>query len=86
MSEQITDARIRWKCRRGLLELDLLLNPFCRDELPKLSQAEKEAFFYFLDTPDQVLWDWLYANILPEDEVAKRFVLALRQVQPNRDT
>jgi antitoxin CptB len=81
MSEQITDSRIRWKCRRGLLELDIVLEVFCKTQLPQLTAEEKEQFFYFLDTPDQILADWIYANQLPEGAVAKRFVLELREVK-----
>lgn len=81
MNEQITDARIRWKCRRGLLELDLILEIFFRVRLHELTQSEKEQFFYFLDTPDQVLADWIYTNQLPSDAVARRFVLELRKME-----
>jgi antitoxin CptB len=80
--ETITDGRIRWKCRRGLLELDIVLEKFCESALPTLSQEEKQLFFVFLDTPDQVLLDWVFTQDLPDNELDKQFVLMMRKVRP----
>ncbi|HVL36583.1 MAG TPA: succinate dehydrogenase assembly factor 2 [Burkholderiales bacterium] len=45
--------RLRWRCRRGLLELDLVFERF----LPTLAEAEREAFEALLELADQPLWD-----------------------------
>ena len=47
--------RLRWKCRRGLLELDLVLDRF----LGKASPAGKDLDLLnaLLDLPDNDLWD-----------------------------
>lgn len=76
----ITDSRIKWKCRRGLLELDVILEKFCETVLPTMSEEDKKSFFFFLDTPDQILLDWVYANVMPGDERAKKYVLMLREI------
>ncbi len=48
--------RISWKCRRGLLELDLVLARFLKNN--SLQQEEEaEAFRALLDLPDNDLWD-----------------------------
>ena len=49
--------RIRWHCRRGLLELDLVLKRFVERDFPQLSPAQCEAFKTLLDYPDNDLWD-----------------------------
>ena len=36
--------RLRWRSRRGMLELDLLLLPFFDDVFLELSDAEQQAF------------------------------------------
>lgn len=54
MSEE---DRIRWRCRRGLLELDLLLARFVARRLAQLSEAEREAFKSLLQYSDNDLWD-----------------------------
>jgi antitoxin CptB len=80
MNKSITDGQIRWKCRRGLLELDLLLRQFCETILPTLSDEKKEQFFYFLDTPDQVMSDWVFAHVMPDDRINLQFVFILRDL------
>ena len=53
-------TRLRWACRRGMLELDLILLPFFEKQFDVLSPVEQEAFEQFLAEPDQDL----YAQIL----------------------
>jgi succinate dehydrogenase flavin-adding protein (antitoxin of CptAB toxin-antitoxin module) len=45
--------RLRWKCRRGLLELDLVLERF----IPTLKDDESASFAALLDLPDTDLWE-----------------------------
>jgi len=48
--------RIRWQCRRGLLELDLVLSRFLDRHLQRLSAREVAAFQRLLQYPDNDLW------------------------------
>ncbi len=45
--------RLRWKARRGLLELDLVFERF----IPTLMDEDLPAFSALLDLPDNHLWD-----------------------------
>ncbi len=78
--EIITDSRIKWKCRRGLLELDIIFEKFCSTVLPAMDGEKKRLFFVFLDTPDQVLMDWVFTQALPEDKQDAEFVMMLRKI------
>jgi antitoxin CptB len=49
--------RVRWRCRRGLLELDIVLGRFIEQRYPLMSNAERVVFDELLDYPDTVLWD-----------------------------
>ncbi|WP_333842638.1 FAD assembly factor SdhE [Pelomicrobium sp.] len=49
--------RLRWRCRRGLLELDLILSRFAERELERLGDEERQSFAALLDYPDNDLWD-----------------------------
>ena len=49
--------RIRWQCRRGLLELDLVLVRFLDRHLENLSSMQLAAFQRLLQYPDNDLWD-----------------------------
>ena len=55
--ERARRDRLTWKCRRGLLELDLVLTRFLERQAPGLSSAELAAFDELLDYPDTELWD-----------------------------
>lgn len=51
--------RIRWRARRGLLELDIVLGRFIEAHYEHLEEAEKKAFEVLLDMPDNPLWDMI---------------------------
>lgn len=51
--------RARWRCRRGLLELDILLYRFMDKHYARLSQAELLQFETLLNLPDNDLWDMI---------------------------
>jgi len=50
--------RMRWRSRRGMLELDLLLLPFFDEAFRQLPASEQQAFLRLLeqDDPDLLLW------------------------------
>ncbi len=60
-------ARLQWRCRRGMLELDLLLEPFVENVYDKLSEEEKQQFHALLDFQDQELLECLMLQKKPED-------------------
>ena len=49
--------RIRWRCRRGLLELDLVLERFLQQRFDGLDAGERRLFDELLDEPDTDLLD-----------------------------
>ena len=49
--------RIRWQCRRGMLELDLALAAFMERHFEALDSAELERLKTLLDWPDHDLFD-----------------------------
>ena len=58
-------ARLRWQCRRGMLELDLMLQPFVEKDYLMLSDTEQAAFRELLKYPDQELQEILLGNKIP---------------------
>lgn len=59
--------RVRWRCRRGMLELDLVLERFMGSEYGKLAEEEKKAFQKLLDFPDHELWDMVCGRMTCPD-------------------
>ncbi|TXT25722.1 MAG: hypothetical protein FD134_890 [Gallionellaceae bacterium] len=51
--------RVRWRCRRGLLELDIVLARFVERHYAGLDAAQQAAFRALLDMPDNPLWDMI---------------------------
>ena len=73
--------RIRWHCRRGLLELDLVLNAFVRENLDTLAPEQLALFARLLEAPDNDLWDWVSARSDPPDTRMAGLVQRLRAVR-----
>ena len=59
--------RARWRCRRGLLELDIVLQRFMDAYYVKLDEAELRQFEILLDLPDNDLWDMIAVKKEAED-------------------
>ncbi|MEQ8857815.1 MAG: succinate dehydrogenase assembly factor 2 [Pseudomonadales bacterium] len=56
---QITDGRLRWRSRRGMLELELALQPFVERCLLNLTAADRERFARLLEHDDWDIFEWL---------------------------
>ncbi len=70
--------RVRWRCRRGLLELDLLLLRFVDERYSALPEAEKSGFQELLSLPDATLFDYLAGRDKPADKVLREIVRKIR--------
>ena len=71
-------SRMRWKCRRGLLELDLLLRDFLDCGYAQLDAEGRNRFDRMLDCPDAVLLEWLMGRIRPTDTDVAQLVDKIR--------
>ncbi|MEK6708724.1 MAG: succinate dehydrogenase assembly factor 2 [Pseudomonadota bacterium] len=70
--------RARWRCRRGLLELDIVLQRFMDKHYTQLSETELQQLVTLLDLSDNDLWDMITTRKELED-VSLRPVLRLLQ-------
>lgn len=61
------ERRLRWGCRRGLLELDIVLSRFLEHEFGKLDHHGRRAFEALLTYADHDLW---YLIVTPTAPVA----------------
>ena len=69
--------RARWRSRRGILELDLMLTSFARSRYPELAAADQSAYRRLLEAEDWRLWDWLQGEP-PPAELARIVALVAR--------
>lgn len=77
-------ARILWRCRRGLLELDLVLGGFARSAYVKLNEAERKCFRSLLETPDQQLLEWLQEPEKCTENQTRKLLKKVIQVIDNK--
>lgn len=61
--------RLRWQCRRGLLELDVLLGRFLGERYPALPAADRSAFQSLLELPDNEILAWIEGRAEPHDDL-----------------
>jgi antitoxin CptB len=70
--------RLRWRCRRGMLENDLILARFLEARGAGLSEGEVAALDRLLDLADNELWDLLAGRAEPDDPALAPLVAVLR--------
>ncbi len=70
--------RLRWRCRRGMLENDLVLARFLDARGAGLSDDEVASLDRLLDMTDNDLWNLIAGRMDPQDPATAAFVLQLR--------
>ncbi|MGQ0659022.1 MAG: FAD assembly factor SdhE [Chromatiales bacterium] len=78
MATMIPDKQIRWRCRRGIKELEVLLERFLASAYSTLSEPEKCGFGRLLEEKDPDLLGWLSGRAQPEDRVLAAIVQRIR--------
>ena len=63
-------AMLRWRCRRGMRELDVAMLTYLEQVYPGASTASQQAFERLLPLPDPDLFAWLTAAAPTPDEHA----------------
>lgn len=71
-------AKIIWQCRRGMLELDLMLGHFLQHHLDVLSEEQLLAFEHLLENTDPDLYAWLMGYETPAKKEFVEIVTYIR--------
>ena len=72
--------RIKWQCRRGLLELDLILQRFLEQRFNTLSDDQVGLFRELLEFSDNDLLDMVMGRAEPVDEQLSAVLEMMRRV------
>ncbi|HTX24981.1 MAG TPA: succinate dehydrogenase assembly factor 2, partial [Steroidobacteraceae bacterium] len=67
-----------WRCRRGMKELDVLLERFVAERYAHCSPAGRDAFERLLEQSDPELVSWLLGQARPDDLALAEAVRLLR--------
>lgn len=86
MLETEEHNRMRWASRRGMLELDLVLEPFVNQRFLQLDAADRERYRQLMLCEDQELFGWFLRREVPEDpELAAIVHIILAFTRPDLD-
>ena len=69
-----TQQELRWQCRRGMLELDLIFEAFLDSRYASLDTADQCDFVELLKYADQDLQQWLLGKSSPADKKMLRII------------
>ena len=78
----VSDAQLIWSCRRGMLELDIILSRFVANGLSTLTVAEREVFARLLTKPDPDLYSWLMGQASSDEAEIAQLVSTIRTYHP----
>ena len=67
--------KTKWKCRRGLRELDLLFRKFSNNHLESLSKEDFDMFNSILDIEDQPIYDFIFKGVSLGNQSQHDFIL-----------
>ena len=71
-------SRLRWRCRRGMRELDCLFTGFVDRHWAALAQPDRERFEAMLELPDPQLYAWMLGRESPQDPALASLVERIR--------
>ena len=78
MTSSPRKAKIKWQCRRGMLELDLILNRFYKNSIDSLTESELSSFENLLEQQDPDLYAWLMGYESPPEKELLEIVTYIR--------
>jgi antitoxin CptB len=73
-------SRLRWRCRRGMQELDELLARYLEQDYLVASRSDREAFGRILELQDPEIFGYLLGGIIPEEGPLRHVVDRIRRV------
>ncbi|MFM2479487.1 succinate dehydrogenase assembly factor 2 [Celerinatantimonas sp. MCCC 1A17872] len=79
MDTSLAKSRLLWACRRGMLELDVLLQPFVENCYEHLSEEQQSQFCRLLSCDDPDLFSWFMRHRpCPDEQLGKIIDAILR--------
>ena len=72
--------RLRWRCRRGMRELDQLMTRWLDREWRQSSSRERDDFLRLLASEDDRLWKWFLGQETAPDAALDALVQRIRQL------
>ncbi len=77
MAENV--AKLRWRCRRGMKELDLLLNAYLEENYVDAPSTEQDTFHLLLEQQDPTMYDWFLGRAESDNKDLQALVKKIGQ-------
>ena len=78
-------GKLRWRCRRGMKELDLLTLGYLERHYPTVPAEEQQAFAALLELQDPLLMSYMVGRETPADATTARVVGVMRTLLNEAD-
>jgi len=84
MSEEFDPEikRLRWRCRRGMRELDQLMLRYLDQRFQQAPTKERNVFLRLLDSEDDKLWAWFMGREQPGDAELHDLIQTITALPP----
>jgi len=73
-------GRLRWRCRRGMRELDEMLLRFLEHDYPQAPAEERDAFARILELQDPEIFGYLLGRESPVEASSRNVIARIRRV------
>ena len=80
MDDAVELKKLRWRCRRGMRELDQLLGRWLDRQWRQSPTHERAVFLRLLDTEDDTLWRWFLGHEVSSDVEIAALVERIRSI------
>ena len=72
------NGKLKWLCRRGMKELDLLFEGYLENDYPGASRAQRQAFATLLGYQDPRIVDLLFGRADDDDPAVQALIAFFR--------
>ena len=80
MDQDVELKKLRWRCRRGMMELDILLGRWLDQRWRQSPSEQRDVFLRLLACEDDILWRWLSGLEKPADYALADLVEHIRNL------
>ena len=82
MNDEAEFRKLKWRCRRGMRELDQLFERWLDTRWRSASTEQRDTFLRLLDSEDDRLWRWFLGHEIPPDDALRALVDEMRETPP----
>jgi antitoxin CptB len=82
MNDEAEFRKLKWRCRRGMRELDQLFERWLDTRWRAASTQQRDTFLRLLDSEDDRLWRWFLGHETPSDDALRALVDDMRETPP----